>query len=149
MFNPEAEVANLELSIKLKELGFPQDGGGFYWERYKGLSGMEIVFEEKTPINNLSFTFIKAPTSREVGEWLPPYWISWRDREGKYWISRIRNFSCSFDSEDYPELSPDDRVSLENFLKRGYKPTDTEPNARAKMLIWLIKNGFVKFGKEE
>jgi hypothetical protein len=31
MFNPVKEVTDLELSRKLKEIGLPQDGGGWYW----------------------------------------------------------------------------------------------------------------------
>lgn len=33
MFNPELEVPSLGLCKKLKELGYPQEGGGWYWAK--------------------------------------------------------------------------------------------------------------------
>ncbi len=91
--------------------------------------------------------YIKAYTCRELGELLPPYWISWRDKKGRYWISRIREFKCVFNSEDYPELPRPIAVALENFIKREYTPINNEADARAKLLIFLKEAGYITFNQ--
>jgi len=140
MFDVEKEVPSLELCKRLKELGFPQDdGGGWYWvEPIKYFYNKRIVFwnekfERYYKENKDYIIRIKAPTCRELGEWLPTAnekqcfytyknsdgWTIWEDENGLY------------DKEG------------------NYITADTEPNARAKMLIWLRENGYVKFEKEE
>ena len=152
------EVASLELSKRLKELGFPQNKKGWRW--------IEILEEGKTSNWHLispyeppeEYAYVKgdivnqviyAPTVRELGEWLPPYWISWRDKKGRYWINRIREFKCVFNSEDYPELSRPIAVALENFIKREYTPTYNEANARAKLLIFLREIGYITSNQKD
>ncbi len=70
MFEVEKEVSNLELSKKLKELGFPQEGGGWYWrvdEYRKWLSFYtDSEYKHKIPDE----IFIKAPTCLEILEWI-------------------------------------------------------------------------------
>ena len=111
MFNPELEVPSLELCKQLKNLGFSQEGGGYYWCKWHNNEPFRVIFspngkifcewiddkyiEHQTPLEKY-----KAPTCRELGEWLP---VRWREST----------------------------LVFEN---------DTEPDARAKMLIWLAKN---------
>ena len=155
----EKEIASLELSKKLKELGFPQKEPGWFWclrkdsEFYDLFFTMDKMYFYKPKQYEEFFIFeyhhlqdyIKAPTNSELGEWLPPYWISWRDKKGRYWISRIREFKCVFNSEDYPELSRPIAVAIENFINREYTPTNNEANARAKLLIFLREAGYITF----
>jgi len=42
MFKPEKEVPNLELCKRLEELGYPQEGGGWYWVVYHNEDGDRV-----------------------------------------------------------------------------------------------------------
>ena len=75
MFDPKAEVPSLELCQRLKELGFPQTIGGWYWTRIEAIDGsgdiwaLDFAYAPFFP--NSVKEIIKAPTCRELGEWLP------------------------------------------------------------------------------
>jgi len=74
----EKEVPSLELCKRLKELGFPQSSGGWYWrvDEYKKWLSFYTDSEYKHRIPNE--IFIKAPTCREMIEWISkvePYHI--------------------------------------------------------------------------
>ncbi|RLJ01289.1 MAG: hypothetical protein DRP11_04655 [Candidatus Aenigmatarchaeota archaeon] len=119
-FEPIKEVPNLELCKKLKELGYPQEGGGWYWdfEDYK----LAFIWAEE-----VADELIKAPTCRELGEWLPQNWniVSIQYKNGRWGVS-------SHEVEEW----------------RMWE-ADTEANARAKMLMWLVENRYVKFTKTD
>ena len=73
MFDPEKEVPNLKLCKRLKELGYPQDGGGWYWWRTKGnkVSYLLKYFGEQIPTEIFySVEYVKAPTIPEMVGWL-------------------------------------------------------------------------------
>ena len=72
MFNLEQEVPSLELCRKLKEVGYPQDGGGWYWiESYRDEWYIDIWDSVFLQIAKLQVKdYIKAPTCRELGEWI-------------------------------------------------------------------------------
>ena len=87
-FNLELEVPSLNLCRQLKELGYPQKGGGWYWveekkEVYKLVFfnpdklGYIAVYNEKAEV-------IKAPTVRELGEILNEFVIIISDNEANY-----------------------------------------------------------------
>lgn len=135
MFEPEKEVPKLELCKKLKELGYPQDGGGWYWREEENRSFLGIFVDKsdlgwtlveyidgiwmKSPylegerLKNL----IKAPTVRELGEWVEVGWHK---------LPTGTKTKCCF----------------------PYSPSEINPNILAKDLLWLIENGYVKFDKE-
>ena len=73
MFDPVKEVPNLELCKKLKELGFPQDNGIWYWKlRSFGIWDLVFYFcSDKQKIEKNLGVLVKAPTVCELGEWLP------------------------------------------------------------------------------
>jgi hypothetical protein len=122
MFNPELEVPSLELCKKMKELGFPQTGGGWYWDLILGTPSLKFVdgYEDDYPIYKDGEDFVfKAPTCREMDEYLP-----------LFNVIMFRGFK---DFRVYHRKL--DRLITDN------KPA----NARAKMLIWLCDNGYVKF----
>ena len=139
MFDPKAEVPSLELCKRLKELGFPQEGG-WYWIKDEG--EWIIVFSEDGESYLLEYSGgegeyftaklpedkVKAPTCRELGEWLPrvieDYFLEFLPKGKKIldWWVVYRNQNKT-------------KILI---------PADTEPNARAKMLIWLVENGYVK-----
>lgn len=129
MFDPEKEVPSLELCEKLKELGFPQNTGGWYWEIYESIAGkdVEVKYFDYTPEDDLYFTYVKAPTTRELEEWL---------------LSNKIFYQIQFWEDGYV-VSP---LNI-GLLSKRWK-ADTGANARAEMLIWLVKNGYVSLRKE-
>ncbi len=142
MFNPEKEVPSLTLSKKLRELGYPQDGGGWYWEIHYEVKTEDIettlpsdykptvVYYEDTPLDELGCIYLKAPTCRELGEWLPSH------KDLQY--SKFTGF-WKFDKDGY-QLCFGDKICFQ---------ANNEVIVRAKMLIWLVENGSVKFKKGE
>jgi len=116
-WNPEKEVPSLELCKKLRELGYPQDGGGLYWNTREGRIAIIRPWKSfKAPKH-----FVKAPTCRELGECLPSFVHEAKDEKQKY------------------------RIGNANLVDDPWFESDTEPNVRAEMLIWLVENGCVKF----
>ena len=146
MFYPEREVPSLELCKRLKELGFLQESGGWYW-RKDMYGNFELEYKPwASPIEKClkheklggEEIFIKAPTVRELGEWLPAkikddsmfelVSIKMKDEMKDEWLVAYTDEMTWFEGEHMVE--------------------DTEANARAKMLVWLAENGYVKFEKE-
>jgi len=148
MFKPELEVPSLELCKKLKELGYPQNTGGWYWVFLEDKNEWVLCYCVKYSkledeiwsfwYNNLNEKpryihvwksqrrTIKAPTVRELGEFFPSEVTCFRDFK--------RGFLCEYENRQ------------ENVAQSFWE--DTEANARAKMLIWLIENGYVRFENE-
>ena len=166
MFKPELEVPDIEYCKKLKDLGFPQNGGGWYWSIdnqgkvflsfFQKMTNGDIEHDER--INFLKR--IKAPTVRELGEWMPSSIekeYSYASGAKRIFENRVvsdieKNYSISYyfiiekvDEEwfcKYERLDYNEPVIL--VLFSGVKLS----NALAKMLIWLIKNGYVRFENE-
>lgn len=133
MFKPEKEVPSLELCKKLKELGYPQDKTGFWWGYRAHLKDDEqyvLLFGNKILVGELDWW--KAPTCRELGEWL---------------INKSVLLELGSLSIDYDEALNKWTVWYEKVGKE-WVWDDTEPNARAKMLIWLAENGYLDFKKK-
>ena len=132
MFDPKLEVPSLELCQRLKELGYPQEDGGWYWTRFpldrpwQQEWELNLFYIEKRGAIPFKY-YIKAPTCRELGEWLGGHYTT--IKQGDSWCGvAIENLRLAF---------------LTNFK------TGTEPNARAKMVIWLRENGYIKFEEED
>ena len=123
-WNPEKEVPSFELCKELKELGYPQDNGGWYWEVYR--SGRKLlVYSEFFGISKYHpgthpAEIVKAPTVRELGEYLP---------------SDYRLDFLKFTNEEFQIT----------FIAKHICRDTTEANVRAKMLIWLAENKYVEF----
>jgi len=139
IFNPEDEVPSFDLCLKLKKLGYPQEGGGWYWEELPDdvclqsnpkqrwilsyLSSSQIIAMEDGEVYRMSSLYaretkplVKAPSSREIERWLPSMTDTRRLPDGRYCC-------CG------------------KFKVVG----DTEPNARVEMLIQLRIKGIVDF----
>jgi len=122
MFDLKKEVPSLELCKKLKDLGYPQSGGGYYWTIDRQGKVFLSFFEKMTnediehdlKINNLER--IKAPTIRELGEHLPKFAASLKE---KNWWECYTDFWKRREGKHYIEVD------------------ELEANARAKMLIRL------------
>ena len=119
----ENQVTNLELSRKLKELGVKQESL-WYWSWY----GQNTFPPDKKYGITRGWTReseYSAFTVAELGEMLEDYMISYKipaqDSRIKYCCERNKNTAGGF-----------------------CEYADTEANARAKMLIYLIENGLIK-----
>ena len=121
----EHQVTSLDLSKKLKELGYPQEG--LWWWVFDKvwkplLTGTPTIYKDK----------IVAPTVAELGERLP-YEIK---KDGHYYnLTLIRNRFSDFQFSW--------GCSYRAYLSKGYIDwfystcEDTEANARAKLWIYL------------
>jgi len=160
MFKPELEVPDIEYCKKLKEIGLPQDTGGFYWTKYKG--EINLIYNEDIPHYSFyeSDIVFKAFTIRELGEWLPS------SIEKEY--SCVSEAKRIFENRVVSDIEKDYSISYYLIIEKidekwfcKYERLDyNEPvilvlfsdvklsNALAKMLIWLIKNGYVRFENE-
>ena len=133
MFNPESEVPSLELCKKLKDLGYPQDGGGWYWTIHKKNYAEVNYFNERLHGSELWSEVIKAPTVTEMWEWLPDAITIAKE----VWIL---NLTKNLGGELVIEYRHRGSVAVH----RVNRPVI----AMAETLIWLAENGYVRFGDE-
>lgn len=137
------QVTNLELSEKLKELGYPQEGlfwwidvSGYFEQQYAVMHLDESAFGNKHITENIVCV---APTVAELGEWLP-FKIEMGKDTGYLCIDKLRSsFSSTVWKVAY--VSPDTFQTL----RECAISEETEANARAKMLIWLVENNHLEF----
>jgi len=138
----EQQVTNLELSKKLKELGMGQES--LFWYAKTGYSGKHSFLGTKRDMDrfkeheyddmpgaNDTYDFISTFTVAELGEMLPfgtksIHIDAWDEtyQGGKTWMCNA------------PERK-----------KRHIEYADTEANARAKMLIYLMENDLIDISK--
>ena len=132
------QVVSIELSKRLKELGVKQESY-FEWKNGGVLGGQrphhsEILPRKRPPqygAANQAFSFYAAFTVAELGEmFLTGYkgtlkFKTYRGTDKEFWIS----------------LSYTENNQLSDSLMFS---ADTEANARAKMLIYLIENKLMK-----
>ena len=130
----EDQVCSLELARELKELGVKQNSL-WYWlknpckEHIK--KGGDKYFVSYKAVHGENHIIASAFTVAELGELLPDkiqdirfHGVLYIKKENYYWIVGYRK---NLDQKIYWE-----------------QVEDTEANARAKMLIYLIKEGLIK-----
>lgn len=126
----EDQVVSLELAKELKTLGEKQDSF-WYWVIIDGYFDYQLVQKGYDPhLRKPTKDFCSAFTVAELGEMLPQYAESYR--------IATNNFSCKF-----CELIEDEKGNPKNG-KAIINVAKTEADARAKMLIYLIKNKLVE-----
>lgn len=119
--NLESQVSNKELSLRLRDLGVKQESN-FYWK----ISTNELCFEIRTQSMD---DWVSAFTVAELGEMLPA------GIEKDYSTMKImREIGHSGWIVVYSN-----RLGI---LKK--ERADTEADARAKCLIYLLENGLIK-----
>ena len=122
----ENQVVSLELSKKLKDLGFEQESL-FYWD-YRNKVGEELkdTIIDKKQIENYDCAY-SAYTVAELGEMLP-HEISDKDLE-------VCKIGEGLWSTGYPVAFP---------IALNYEKDKTMANSMAKMLIYLKENNILK-----
>jgi hypothetical protein len=123
----ESHVVSLELSKKLKEIGYPQEGA-FFWKEDLGIPSL---VENKSYLCSalLGIRYYVAPLASELMERLPNFrkdysieYTFWK--MGNYWMITFQNTS------DLPIHTEQDSIFC---------------NALAKMIIFLHEKGLVKW----
>lgn len=141
----ENQVCSLELSKKLKELGVKQDGI-FQWRKYSLNPEPFVIFfgeaQSGKELGILSGEFeywYSAFTVAELGEMLPDH----LNFEGKVWLLKMIKNPIEFGLY-YDTLGRADYIGTKN---GGCILEDTEADARAKMLIYLLESRNINLTK--
>lgn len=129
------QVTSLELSKRLKELGCRQESA-FYWVR--SIDGGHYLSPESiVPMRPTENGETSAYSVAELGQMLPKWTSSWLDVKkgdgdegiGDVWICEVH-----FPGKDRPEDKPSE-------------DGNTEADARAKMMIYLLEQGIISGDK--
>ena len=131
----ENQVVSLELAKKLKELGVPQRSLFVYvpeWAKDDTLVDFRIEHND----GGWDKTCIAAHTVAELGEMLPEYKHGYKVVRTYWGDQRGVGAEVSLPDKYYQ----DD----ENSRHATTHYADTEADARAKMLIYLIENNLIK-----
>ena len=122
------QVVSLELAKRLRELGVKQEGY-FWWACAKNYpaNGNTWKLSEKMAFYGDN---VAAFTVAELGGMLPRLSISMSVAEGAEpkWVATSKH-----DVEEHPEWE-----------WKGHHRADTEADARAKMLIYLLENKLIE-----
>lgn len=131
----ENQVVSLELAKKLKELGVKQ-ASLFYWVRRDMQADDSVIQVMQNRIHeSYGETLASAFTVAELGEMLPSDIVSGKTpnctREGeRECLDFIEFASAAYHHDDTKQKKP-------RFI------VETEANARAKMLIYLLENKLI------
>jgi len=122
----EDQVCSLELAIKLKSLGVEQSSL-WYWVKDSWLKEFKLIYTRSGDILPITIydEEYSAFTVAELGEGLPTAYYTRHDTITRDWLG------YRYKGRDIGD----------ELIVAGI---DTEANARAKMLIYLIENGLVK-----
>ena len=121
------QVCSLELAKKLKELGVPQESAFYYAvSKFGYTKDGTLFFEKPTPLEK-THDFLSAFTVAELGEMLP------KTLEDEIHVNEHRTIKGWAS-----------RFWKNGFLIEPPLEANTEADARAKMLIYLIEHGLVK-----
>jgi len=123
----EKKSCNLELAIKLKDLGFKQDAqfGWYDAQIAKVIKSKKEVSRREFESGQVEYVLIAdAPTVAELGERLPKDFCSMKTA----FKDKKRRWMCGS-----PLFYADDHYGVINFVK--YQYAKTEADARAKVII--------------
>jgi len=133
------QVCSLELAKRLKALGVKQDSL-FYWHNIDSIPS--VICEHWFPERSGDF-WVAAFTVAELGALLTWEVLIWDDNELRhsYYLSMIKVTNEYLVSYNSTGNKPVYGITLKCIKD------ESEANARALMLIWLIENGHVKVGE--
>lgn len=138
----ENQCVSLELAKRLKSLNVRQESE-FYWVEFKSfpVKPWQIATKDEVESFNHPELAISAFLSSEIGEMLPTY-IEWGVSDGvrtklllPFVVKKMQLWAVS-----YQDLS-----AKSEFKIYGHEEyAETECDARAKMLIYLIENNLIE-----
>jgi len=134
------QVVSLELAKRLKELGVRQESM-FRWDEGEGI---EDRLEYMPEYANKTHELISAFTVAELGDILPLNVMLKNCNENGAWFSSHKeNGQWSVMYEGCPKKGVAVKDTVGNrIIRRDY--AETEADARAKMLIYLLENGLIQ-----
>jgi len=145
----EKQVCSQELAKRLKELGVKQESLYYWWQQcnkvHQGYEDdiypPEYIWVLQPYFKGLALgdNTYSAFTTSEIGEMLPDAYISFK--ESNIWY-------CTQLEEPDEEWWLDYRIRSRSYGWRNEK-ADTEADARATMLIWLIENKHIEVNNEK
>jgi hypothetical protein len=131
MISLEKQCVSLELAKRLKELGVKQESL-FHWQPWMYGGDKMVIVEEGAEDWSDEGESYSAFTVAELGEML-------RHRVGDLLGYDVNGFQFRPDARGHT-------VYWWNYVKgdfNHFERADTEADARAKMLIYLVENGFI------
>lgn len=134
----EHQVSSLELSKKLKELGVKQKSL-FYWENKWAGSSDEDAGKDVISYGNSGYHTMRlcsAFTVAELGEMLPD---NIKHKGNSYWMKTNKSKLSS--GEIYHVVYYEDNHPIYGGIISF--TADTEADARAKMLVYLLENKLI------
>jgi len=141
----EKQVCSLQLSKRLRELGVKQESL-FCYQAIK--NSKHEIWPRKFNLNEFfepsEDERMAAFTVGELGELLPKRIFITADNS-KYPVTDNASLLLSYDQAIYPLYS--DIFGLCKAIHPQYEDNETEANARAKMIIYLIENGLIEVRK--
>ncbi len=147
----ENHVVNLAFSKRLKELGVKQESE-FYWVKVKEDGEYFIARKGNIAYHHAThkvYEMYSAFLSSEIGEILPSeiVWEIGKEERQNFVIPRPRVLLLPLNVRRYPHfwmISYSDTSTNPEFRVFGHEEyAETEADARAKMLIYLIKNSII------
>lgn len=135
----EEQVCSLELAKKLKELGVEQDSL-FYWNGSESRGGIKLRLEKDISAIGWMCENYSAFTVAELGEMLPHAVLV---KSGMYFLSQ----SQLLNGHNYNDKRLFFEITYSNYEAGAITlpiQEETEADARAKMLIYLIENDLLK-----
>lgn len=138
MFDLKNEVPSLKLCKRLRDCGYPQDGGGWYWN----LEDNQLVFVWAEQVTD---SLVKAPTVAELGKILMEYSVMQEKDSPRKVVMSYEMGKDDADGEDVVLIS---YKLLFNDYDAGVAPitfaASSEADARAMAVIWLLVERAVK-----
>lgn len=144
--NIKDQVVSLELAKEMKELGVKQDSF-WHWTWAEWNEEVEWVLILPDEAARLKKEKFSAYTVAELGERLPLYFYSF-DTELDGWQCATPDGFFKQDSTPYTSVDTlfgPLRIPAE--MRRYMEEAKTEADARAKIVIYLIKEGYIKEGE--
>lgn len=150
--NLEQQVVSLDLAKRLKELGVKQESVCYWAERYQlddiGRKVVGVRFSTNPDFSGTTYSYFHeqdicaAFTVAELGEMLP--WLVEKNGE-MYWSELIKNGPKSLGAKTWEVFykTCEDETGDVEILRDFTASADTEADARAKMLIYLIENKLI------
>lgn len=130
----EDQVVSLELAKKLKTLGVKQESM-FDWIEWKeGKSKLIYNDMEHNYDASIKLSFYSAFTVAELGEMLPKHAGSYKKEDEYVAFSDWKEYAWYIDGGNAPKLV--------------IETANTEADARAKMLIYLLENKIITINKD-
>lgn len=138
----QQQVPSLELCKRLKELGYQQESHFRWWVNTDGETSImtpKATPESDYPELGKTLFVYSSPTVAELGEMLP-----WRvEKYGKKYYFSVEKARPESDYKKFEVAYWFENNKIQAHEILTICSDDTEANARAKMLIYLLENKLI------